>query len=156
MLATSKMHEMKIPIPSLPRLRTHQIMTPSQGRLSKGTRITHRSQMYYDHLFLPPLTGNVTRSPFISFCSFLVAFGTTRYGVPQLNAWGYPASVKLSVLWLQPEPPSKALVRRYHFSDGIWSYHEEFDTSTGPEAVQLCWGARCYITGCQLMPATQL
>ena len=130
----------------------------AQARVSYLKGHTSRTaQMYYDHLLLPPLTGNITLSPFISLsCSFLVAFGTTRYGVPQLNTWGSPASVKLLVLWLQPKCPSKALIRQYRFSEGIWSYCKEFDTFTGPEAAQLCWGALCYMAGCQLMPATQI
>lgn len=126
------------PSPVPVRLHTHQLTSPSQSQLSKGTHVTHGALMYYDHLFLPPHTGNITCSPFTSFsCSFLLAFGTARYKVPQLNAWGSPASTKLSVLWFQPKPPAKALMRRYHFSEGIWSYCEEFDTFTGPEAARL-------------------
>lgn len=42
----------------------------AQTRVSYGkghTTQTHRAQMYYDHLFLPHLTCNITHRPFISF-----------------------------------------------------------------------------------------
>lgn len=45
-------------------------------------------------------------------------------------------------------------MRWYHFSEGVWSYYEGYDTCIGPEAAQLCW--MCCITGHQLMPAMQL
>lgn len=81
------------------------------------------------------LTSPATSHIDLSFPS--PAFSTTR--VPALNPWDYPAGVELSVPWFQPKPPLKALVRLYDFSKWIWSYREESDTFTGPEAAQLCW-----------------